>query len=71
MLNKIKTGLLTASVAVVASVPAFAQDSDPVATAASNFSSDFGGIATTIGGTLIAAGFGALVFKWGKGMLFS
>lgn len=71
MFKKLKTVALAASVAVVTSVPAMAQETSVVDTAASTFQSDFSAIATAIGGALITAGFGALVFKWAKGMLFS
>ncbi len=64
-----KTALVVA--AVVGSSSALAQDSTAIETAASNFQTDFGAAATAIGGALLAAGFGALVFKWAKGMLFS
>jgi len=71
MFNKIRTFGLAASVTALTALPAMAQDSDPVATAADNFASSFQGDATTVGVTLISAAFFALAFKWVKGMVFS
>jgi len=70
MLTKLRNVALVASVAIAS--PVMAQ-TDPTAieNAATGFQTDFGAAATAIGGALLAAGFGALVFKWAKGMLFS
>lgn len=69
MITKLRNVALAASVFVTGS--AMAQDPSAIETAASTFSTDFGAAATAIGGALLAAGAGALVFKWAKGMLFS
>jgi hypothetical protein len=70
MFTKLRNGVLAASVFVTGSAMA---QTDPTAieSAASTFSTDFGAAATAIGGALLAAGAGALVFKWAKGMMFS
>ena len=71
MLKLSKKNIAVAIATVVGSTSAMAQDPTAVEAAASSFQTDFGTAAVAIGGAMIAAGFGAMVFKWAKGMLFS
>lgn len=60
------------ALATVASVPAIAlADTSGVEAAASGFTTQFVAVAAVIGGAMVSAGFGAIIWKWIKGMLFS
>lgn len=64
--------LTVVAVATVASAPTIAlADTTAIEAAASGFSSQFIASAAVIGGAMITAGFGAIVWKWIKGMIFS
>lgn len=74
MIAKLKAWALTACLVVMSSVvalPAMAQETSGVATAAENFQTTFSGHAATIGGAMVAAAFAAVIWKWVKGMAFS
>lgn len=69
LLNKAKTAALAVTGAVLVSSPVMA--SIDVSAEAGAFKTDFLAAASTIGAAFLAAGFGAIVWKWAKGMLFS
>lgn len=69
LVRNLKTAVLAVSGAVLVSSPVMA--AIDVSTEASGFQSDFLAAAATIGAAFLAAGFGAIVWKWAKGMLFS
>lgn len=68
-MNKTKVFLLTAIASVMASAPAMA--AIDVSAEATAFQTDFLAAAAVIGAAFLAAGFGAIVWKWARGMLFS
>lgn len=68
MKKSISTAMLFICTALM-STAAFA-DIDVTAEAAA-FQADFLSAAATIGAAFLAAGFGAIVWKWARGMLFS
>lgn len=65
--------LLSVAIATSLSVPfvASAQEMGGLDSAASGFSTQFVSSAAVIGGAMITAAFGAIVWKWVKGMIFS
>ena len=65
-----KTVLVVLTIAL-ASVSTTALANIDVSAEAAAFQSDFLGAAAVIGAAFLAAGFGAIVWKWAKGMLFS
>jgi hypothetical protein len=69
LVRNLKTAVLAVSGAVLVSSPAMA--AIDVSAEATAFQTDFLGAAATIGAAFLAAGFGAIVWKWAKGMLFS
>lgn len=67
-LTKTKVALLAAAASVIAAPAMAAIDVSAEATA---FQTDFLAAAAVIGAAFLAAGFGAIVWKWARGMLFS
>lgn len=65
-----RLALVTAISAAVV-VPSASAAMTGVGEAASGFTSQFVSAAAVIGGALITAAFGALIWKWIKGMIFS
>ncbi|MCL4410514.1 MAG: hypothetical protein M1356_09445, partial [Gammaproteobacteria bacterium] len=65
-----RLALVTAITAAVV-VPSASASMAGVEAAASGFSSQFNSTAAVIGGAIITAAFGALIWKWIKGMIFS
>lgn len=69
LLNKVKTAALAVMGAVLVSSPVMA--AIDVSAEAGQFKTDFLAAAAVIGSAFLAAGFGAIVWNWAKGMLFS
>lgn len=67
--TRTKAALIGLTVAVMSSAPAMA--AIDVSTEATAFQTDFLAAAATIGAAFLTAGFGAIVWKWARGMLFS
>lgn len=69
LVRTFKTAVLAVTGSVLASFTASA--AIDVSAEAAAFQSDFLAAAAVIGAAFLAAGFGAIVWKWAKGMLFS
>lgn len=69
LIRNVKTASMAVIGAVLVSTPAMAAIN--VTAEADAFKSDFLAAAGVIGAAFLAAGFGAIVWKWAKGMLFS
>lgn len=68
-MKNLKGKLIVAIATVLASGSALA--AIDVSAEATAFQTDFLAAAAVIGAAFLAAGFGAIVWKWAKGMLFS
>lgn len=67
-----KKSVLAVVIATSLALPGIAlADVTGVEAAASGFSTQFVASAAVIGGAMITAAFGAIVWKWIKGMIFS
>lgn len=69
LVRTFKAAVLAVTGAVLVSSPAMA--AIDVSAEATAFQTDFLAAAAVIGASFLAAGFGAIVWKWAKGMLFS